>query len=384
MHKFYQFLLFYFAFYGTMCLSAPIRYELKDIEALISTDNYQEFFEHIYDVRPSERTDIWKSSVEAMAEKYIALLKNQKIQKEDFDLLTDIFEITHLKQDEFFREKRDSILIKYLSEYVSENTNEDIVKTALNLSKKYPENIRFHVNIINTITLKLLELEQNTLKYLDQTRQITQKITSSPFSEFYCGKNPLSKVLKTQIYFLKNTWQTFDPTCLEKLVTHIRDDLNSENIIKRQKAYTFLDNQKKLTQKEKAKYHVVNMIYGMKYEKEEWDMVFESLKYLGEHHQQREDLINILKKHDPFPDTVFQIHDDKKTIGLSRIISRYFPEFLDKYTHYCLTYLSGEKKYPHGNPTPNCHRYMKISKKSQSSPDTVQTQYDEIMNAWKK
>ena len=375
------FLLFNFC--STVCLSAEFRYNLKDIEALISTENYQEFFEHIYDVRPSERDESWEKMVLAMAEKYISSLKSRKIEEADYRILKNIFNISHLKNDEFFRDKRDQIVIKYVSENFDSIKMSQIIMKSKELSRKYPENISFHVNLISAI-YPYITANDSYLKYIDDLNQITSKITSSPFSEFYCDKSPLNSVLKTEIYYKSELTKTYDKSCLKKLMGFIKKDLENQNMVIRNKAFRFLSNYGELSKEEKSNFHITNMVYGMKYKKSEWDDVFKALEYLGNNDKKRRSLLDKLQKHDPFPDIVFKIHDDKKTIGISRLISRYFPEFLDKYTKFCLSYLSGEVKYPFGNPTPNCHRYMEISKRSKSSPEAVLSQYDDIMNSWKK
>lgn len=381
--KLFASLFLFILFSSTVCLCAEIRYNLKDIEALVSTENYQEFFDHIYDLRPSERDESWEKIVLAMAEKYISALKVRKVEKSDYKLLKSIFSITHLKNDEFFREKRDQILIKYVSENFDSLKASDIITKSKELSRKYAENISFHVNLISTI-YPYISANDTHLKYLDDLNQITSEITSNPFSEFYCDKSPLNLVLKTEIYYKNELTKTYDKSCLKKLMSFIRDDLDNQNMVIRNKAFKFLTKFGELSKEEKANFHIINMVYGMKYKKSEWDDVFNSLEYLGTNDKMRRSLLEKLQKHDPFPDVVFKIHDNKKTEGLSRLISRYFPEFLDKYTQFCLSYLSGEVKYPFGNPTPNCHRYMEISKKSKSSPEAVLYQYDEIMNSWKK
>jgi hypothetical protein len=375
-------LILFFTIINAPSIASDYRYNFKDLEALLETNNFQEFFTHIYDIRPSERTKPWETMVMAMSEKYISFLNKNNIKNEDFNLLTKIFSISHLRRDEFFRQKRDNVLIKYLSQIKDKTSADELVNKAARLGIEYNENLNFQHQIIKIIYPKL-QAENVLLKHFDKLITISNKITADPFSEFYCDKEPLISLIKDQLYYNKDI-SHFDKSCIKKIIPSLRKDLKNENIIKRKMAYLFLKKKAKLSQEEEATYHVYNLVYGNKYQKDEWDQVFSSLRYLGENHQYRVKILNELAAHDPFPDIVFKIHDKKQTIGLSRVISRYFPEYLDRYAQHCLSFLSGETRYPNGNPTPNCHRYMQISQQSKSSPTTVLERYDEIMNSWKK
>lgn len=67
----------------------------------------------------------------------------------------------------------------------------------------------------------------------------------------------------------------------------------------------------------------------------------------------RIEILQMLNALDPLPGKVFS---NRKTISLEVLLrlSRSFPEYLDSYAQTCLDFLSGNKKFPKGNPTPNC------------------------------
>ncbi|MFP5459502.1 MAG: hypothetical protein ACLGG7_12270, partial [Bacteriovoracia bacterium] len=49
-------------------------YTMGDLEALEKERSYSEFFSHALDIRPSERTEYWKTMVQNMGESYLKLL----------------------------------------------------------------------------------------------------------------------------------------------------------------------------------------------------------------------------------------------------------------------------------------------------------------------
>ena len=71
------------------CLNTPIvwaSYTLADLEVLTQEGNYQEFFSHALDVRPSERQEPWKGMVSKMADAYgRQILTDAEITKAQFN-----------------------------------------------------------------------------------------------------------------------------------------------------------------------------------------------------------------------------------------------------------------------------------------------------------
>jgi len=359
-------------------------YSLADLEALEDTENYQEFFNHALDILPSQRVKVWQSMTKSMAQSYMESFTKKDIPQQDFELLDRVFQYTHLKNDEFFRERRDQFIIKYLSQLKTNLSVQELIARANKYHLKYSKRLEFEFELINLIYPLIKNDKDFKTHLLKSLNPLSRELINSKFSEFYCAKSHMPSYLKDRIYFLDDNLGELNPSCLEKLVPFIKKDLQHANSIYRNKSYQFLKKHKSLSKKEIAFYHTYNLLYGTQFEKPQWDLVIKSLKTLGDNYEYRGELLSQIERMDPYPDYVFKVYQDKKLISLSRIISRYFPEYLDRYAKNCLNYLSGKVKYPGGNPTPNCHRYMEISRKSHSSPVQVLLQYDDIMNSWKK
>ena len=79
------------------CLNTPIvwaSYTLADLEVLTQEGNYQEFFSHALDVRPSERQESWKGMVSKMADAYgRQILTYAEITKSQLHLPSEILRL---------------------------------------------------------------------------------------------------------------------------------------------------------------------------------------------------------------------------------------------------------------------------------------------------
>lgn len=67
----------------------------------------------------------------------------------------------------------------------------------------------------------------------------------------------------------------------------------------------------------------------------------------------RLDILTLLAKIDPLEGKIFSSSSSQALEVLLRM-SRSFPEYLDYYAQTCYDYLAGIKKFPLGNPTPDC------------------------------
>ena len=371
----------------TLCsilFAAPRQlYSLQDLEVLESNNNFREFFAHALDIRPSKRNKAWKNMCINMAESFMADMQEQGITKEDRQLFLKVLKYPALTGDEFFIEKRDYFLALMAKDYAKNHSAEKSIQFSKDIYEKFRGKPVFGIHLAKAI-YPIMKKDEYHIKYLDFFKEITEPMISSKFSEFYCAKEPINQLVIDLIFFKTIQTKKIHKDCISKLLPSLEKRLYSNDNNIRQSAFEFLSKNKLIKKSDKAHYHVLNLLYGKQYTKEEWDPIIKSLKIIGDNYQIRSEIMEKIAKMDPYPDVLFDVYPEKQLISLSRIISRYFPEYLDRYTKNCLNYLSGKKTFKNGNPTPNCHKYMRIGIKSESSPPQVLKQYDEIINGWKR
>lgn len=358
-------------------------YSIQDLEVLESNNNFREFFQHALDIRPSRRNSTWSEMCMNMAQAYMSDLRSNGISAKDREALLQVLKYPTLKRDEFFIEKRDQFLAYMLGDYAQKNNSETTMKFASEVFEQFRGKPILGI-LITTNLYPKIKAKKEHLKHLDFFKDITSQMMKSKFSEFYCGKEPIDEMLVDQIFYQNLNPKDIHKDCMSKLLPRLEKTLYSDNNQKRNIAYKFLAKNKYLKPKDEAYYHTLNLLYGKKLNKSEWDPVIRSLKILGENHPYRQKIMNKITKADPYPDLMFKVYSEKQLISLTRLLARYFPEYLDRYALDCLDYLSGKRKFKNGNPTPHCHRYMQISTRSKSSPVQVLERYDDIVNGWKK
>jgi len=365
-------------------LAAPRQlYTLNDLEALESNNNFREFFAHALDIRPSKRNKTWTQMCMSMAESFMRELRKKSINDEDRKLLLKVFDYPGLKNDEFFIERRDQFLAHIIEDYSKNHSHKETVQLAKDIYNNFQGKAILGIHISKKL-YPIVKSQEEHLVYLDFFENITAPMLKSKFSEFYCGKAPINELIVDLIFYNNLGPKEMHQDCMNKVLPELEKKLYGQNNKERQSSYEFLARYGHLKQKDRAHYHILNLFYGQKYEKNEWDPIIKALKVIGDNYEYRSKIMQIIKEHDPYPDNLFKLYSEKQLIGLTRLISRYFPEYLDRYTNQCLNYLSGKKSFKNGNPTPNCHRYMKISEQSKSSPEQVLKQYDEIVNGWRR
>lgn len=354
---------------------------MNDLNALVKNGAYLEFFEHAMDIRPSLRNEKWQKMSLKMAQKYMQEMNGKILNKEEIDKIISVLQYPHFNQDEFFLEKREKFLASLVENYSLSNSTRDTMLFANKIYKDFKKTKYFGLYITKKLypIFKRKGVYQQNLKFF---QQLLTSLTQSKFSEFYCHKTPLKEIL-TDSVLSNNVLPKLHLDCMKKLIPQIEKHLYAENSIMRKQSYKFLNKHKVLKSSDQAKYHILNLLNGKKVEKKNWTPVISSLEYFKNNYKVRMETLEILSEYDPYPDNFYLIYSNKQLKSLTRLLSKSFPEYLDRYTKNCLNYLSGKVSFPNGNPTPNCHRYMKISKESKSSPQQVLNQYDYIMNSWK-
>lgn len=357
--------------------SSPIwaGYGLSDLEVLTQEENYQEFFEHALDVRPSERQDAWKDMLAKMSEGYTRqILAKSEITKQQFSHIESLYTWPALKGDDVFKGLRQEIGLRYLKSCAKGETPcwKDI-KAFWEVDQKDAE-LAFK---LAELTLPLKEKDIPTWTFLDVALK-------SPLSEFYCQKefvlDALWKKLEidyirlgTEGNFLKKIDETTHPDCLISFNRWTQNKLQRpDQASDRELAYQILDAQGKANSQLTDFFYTVYLLENPS-KGELFNYAWNRLTELSRSMTRREEVLNRMKALDPLPDSLFSSLDETKKRAVLNHFKNKFPEYLYFYANQCLLYYEGKTKFPLGNPTMKCQDLMESeSAKSLVGEDKVQ------------
>ena len=339
---------------------AQAAYTLADLEVLTQEGNYEEFFAHALDVRPSERQDAWKGMLGKMADGYgRQILARSEITKSTYQRVESLYTWPALKADDVFRIHRQEIGLKYLRTCLKHsNPCWKDLKAFWEVDSKDPE-----------VAFKLAEM---TMPFTDKTIPtwtFLEVALKSPLSEFYCkkefavdavwGKLEIDYIrLGTSGNFLKKIDETVHPDCLYYLNQMATRKLNKpDKSSDREVAYQILKAQDKVNQSTTDFFYTVYLLENPS-QGELFNYAWNRLTELSRSMNRREEVLKRLKTLDPLPDELFSSLDEVKKRAILNLFKTKFPEYLSFYSDQCLLFYGGKTAFPQGNPTMKCQNLM--------------------------
>ena len=107
--------LIFLLFLSLNTREAEASYTLADLQVLTQEGNYEEFFVHALDVRPSERQDAWKGMLMKMSDGYgRQILAKSEITKPQYKKIESLYAWPAMKGDDVFKLHRQEIGLRYL------------------------------------------------------------------------------------------------------------------------------------------------------------------------------------------------------------------------------------------------------------------------------
>jgi hypothetical protein len=355
------------------------RYDIKDLEQLSDTKNYEEFLNHARDIRPSKRDKYWKSLVDQMAIGQIDFLIEKKLfNKDQFDLIERISLWPELNKDNFFQNKRNRYAEKYLKSCFEKNAKD--CKSQL-FTFWHSSNQRAELAMKMVEYLKL---------YTDHKEywNFYQKITKSDLQEYYCPQPHVKKVIfkHMQMNLMeiedKATINRFikaniGVSCWFLLVDDFKGLLFSKGPTLREFAYRILDAEEALTPVERDSFHAFylldNPING-----DLFNRAWSTVSALGQDFGRRMKVRKKLTSIDPLPGNIFAHRDELKKEAVIELFHSNFPEYVDHYAKLCVNFLKGVGSYPKGTPTLYCNELFKVSKKKRWVSQSLKVQYSSL------
>lgn len=373
-----------FLFLFSPWVRASALYTMEDLKVLESNGNSAEFFQHAKDVRPSLRGELWGKMVSSMADQYIKNLQAQaSISDADFDQIESISAWAPLKEDEFFSKKRNAFALKYLDQCLKQKEFDSCRDRLYSFFISFEKEREFGVEILKRLLSVAPKSEQAHGALQSKLWPFAAPMAQSSYGEFFCDKEPLFDFVTRALAAGPSPESVAHKDCLKSLAKKAQASLTSSNLSTRNASYLALEKLGALELTEKAKHLITQLLSGGHLNEAKWGEAYQALKSMGQNQQARKDLLSRYEGLSTLPDKIFADTSKKRVMVITKQLAKNFPEFMDFYTGQCLKWLAGEKDFPRGNPTPNCHEYFKLAKIIESSPSSVTKRYDQIMNSWR-
>lgn len=366
----------------TSIVWAKTTYTIEDLESLAHDSLDEEFFEHALDIRPSERNSKWKGLVTKMGDALTSkILRKQKVTKADFTRVEKLLSWPALKADDIYRARRSEIGFKYIEQcFKTSQSCWDELIAFWNQDKSDPE-----------ISFKLAKITSNQKNSPVKTWTFLSYALKSPLSEFYCKKDFVLKELWNEIDLSyvkigpkgdlsRNIEFMIHPDCLPSLIEFSKNNLLSPSkVTDRELAFQILRTQSKDDQSITDFFYTVYLLENPS-QGELFNYSWNRIKELGGTIERRNNVLKTLKTLDPLPDEVLSSYDQTKKKVILKHFNQYFPEYLNFYTNQCISFYSGKKSFPNGNPTIHCNELLNSDLASGLIDDSKIKEYHKYRN----
>lgn len=350
-------------------------YGLKDLEILETEKNYQEFFQHALDVRPSLRTKEWHRLVDSMADSYSgALLKKKLIEDKDFSLLNEILSLPGQKTNASFKRNRAELALLYFKEKLKNASEVEQIENYRQKIFKFwqedPEDFELGLKLAQLyekIDSERLEDKLNWVFY--------EGAAKSEVADFYCKRNQFQEAIVRHLNAkfndshlnLKGLVATvMHHNCWKEVKANLKNILFTAPTEFSMNLYQLLKQENELSNSDKdffAFAYVINGPINGDTLNETWNRVAE----LKNDNQRREALLGRLRDKSTLPDGILGAFDETRKRVIANFIQKNVPEYFDFYTRECLSFIKGEKNYPDGNPTLHCRDLIELNDKEQAN-----------------
>ena len=337
-------------------------YTMADLEVLTQEENFEEYFKHALDIRPSERKDAWKAMTSKMAEGLSKqILSKSEITKQHFLKIESLYKWPSLKSDDVFKLNRQEIGLRFIKScFKTEASCWGEIKSFWESDLQDSET-----------SFKLAELTLNAKEPTITTWSFLEGPLKGSLSEFYCRKDFVLKAIwgKFEIDYirlgtsgdlLKKIDETLHPDCLISFNKWIQTMLLSpEKTSDRELAYQLLAAQGKTNDQTTDFFYTIYLLENPS-KGDLFNYAWNRLSELSKSATRRESVIDRMKTLDPLPDEVFSSLDQTKKRAIINHFKANFPEYLNYYANQCLAFYEGKTNFPNGNPTIKCQSLMDL------------------------
>lgn len=370
---------------ATIAPCAAQGYTMSDLEALEKERSYTEFFSHALDIRPSERTDYWKTMVQNMGESYLKLLlQKNRLDEADFKEAERLMGWSVLSSFEFFRLKRQELATRWFTQCFKEQSGPDSVcwqhfTDFWEVDRQEPD---LAPRLLTLLTPYLATPGEphnpaHRARLLVTPYFILRPVFKASVAQLQCKKPELQEVLWQE---LKKEWAL---NIKQKSFASFLKELAHESCWPELAAmahgfwergaetsdlslsYLLLKSQGALRDIERDLFYLAYLL-GSPSRGETFNLAWARLQALRREPQRREELLAILKRWTPLPGDLFNDLDLVKRRVTARHVQQNFPEYFDHYAHVCVDFFGGRRRFPEGSPALYCRELFSLAEEEKS------------------
>jgi hypothetical protein len=360
----------FLAFIILMMAPAYAFYSLEDLEALEREGAFQEFLNHAKDIRPSARTQRWRSMLENVAESYVRQLTTKALFTSDhWNSVESLAQWPELKEVEILQMRRFDYGLAYLKDCFEKNQEKiGCEVTAQNLWANTTMRERLSSQSVN-----LYVLLKNHAPAQAKWELLTFGLLA-PSAEFACQKEEIHEAIITHFQPIiaqdpdeKKLMAQIDDAlgedCMKSLIPNLKDMLFHRSLLVRETAWGILASKNQVDDKTRDLFYL-HYLLNDPAKGPLFNLAWNGIKKLGENFTYRSSIIKELDRFDPLPDSLLESSDEKKITTLIKHVNQHVPEYILYYLQQCQAYMTGTKEFAQGNPTKNCRQMLQILKNS--------------------
>jgi hypothetical protein len=396
-------------------------HSMQDLSILFQEKNYLELFQHLKDIRPSDRNEQWKSMTIKAAAAWVESESNQVVvNNQALDSIIKIAQWKELEESQNFGNLWEEWLLKLFANQLI------LIKSESNLNPNYERLLSLHdaimfewksnrgnkINFGQTLAkyytelFEILDLKKAKSEIInsildpfltvsDLRLEFLRPTLKSNVSNEYCGQDNiyvwsklfLTSIAQATLALLKSS-KVQDLSLFE---VRLAQDMNRGcwEAIREKFMQAFFDG----TSKERLELYPL-LIQDRSLPPEKMDALFvfylldgdqvdpmlawsySRLKILAGEFKARERIMNYFYLQSFLPDEFAVKLEGQKISFMLESFNRYFPEYLNHYFKTCLQYLKGGQ-FPKGNPTAHCQILLPKMQKL-SNPSSGKQLLEEI------
>jgi hypothetical protein len=369
-------------------------YTMQDLQALSKSNQWDEFLDHIYDIRPSLRNDKWAGLIKINFSNHLKHLLKHKLFRPR--LLTNINKLIQL---EFVQ--ADEIIQILSNDFVKGVMHDCLLNFQQNTSVQCLKNIQAYWKLSKKDEELGLYLGQRLPQLIDKfsasnKRAHATMISSTDiwqyyvpavdgkFGDIHCSVKSIQEVVINKLFTVHAADKSaplnftyFSRGCWTKLKPRIEKLLISNNKLNRDVAYKILNNIKEKKEIDELTYRLTYLLNSpAKGDElnESWNMIIKASKDSN----LRDQMIKRLDKLAFLPDEVLKKQQSGLTAQIYKLLDANFPEFIDYYYKECLEYYTESRGFPNGTRTINCLKFIDMNKREKV---LTTIQYNKIIKA---
>lgn len=348
-------------------------YNLADLKSLTETKDYSEFFQHIYDIRPSQRDKEWQQLVYKNANDFLKKLITDKSINTDFlETLLDLNKYDFISSDEIiglYTADYAKIILDQCHSQANTKKAECIFQIYRYWQKNKNEDLGLKLEKIIT-KLSSTSESKELRPYLDKmpTWNIINAIAEGQNADLYCAKTDFQDKLLTKLYtdFSENSdiqlnFNYFSRKCLNALNPKLNKLLSSNKELDRKLALKVFESTQTITEKQKNTFYLFYLLDSPE-KSNTFNNAWSAMLGLSKDAESREKLLKDIKNFELLPDEILLNSDKKLVSSVLKLIENSFPEYLDLYYSECKNYYQGSKEFPKGSKTINCLKFLEFAK----------------------